>query len=449
MRSTPADRFINRVGALVGDSKSQGVLLTIMVLIALVWANSPYADAYFHLLEQDFTIGLEDYALTESLHKWINDGLMALFFFLVGLEIKREFISGELSTWRKAAVPVIAALGGMVVPIVFFLLFNYGTEASAAWGIPMATDIAFTLSLVAILGTLVHNNLKVFLTALATVDDIGAILVIAFFLTPQVDLGALIAGFIYLGIMTGANLLGVRNMWFYIIVGVLGLWVALLLSGIHATLAGVLGALTIPARRKVTEREYQEKLRQWTRDFDNESTNEYALLTENQDQIIQQVVLASKRASTPLQRVERKLSPLVSYFIIPLFAFANAGVRIEGDFLSMLFHPLSLGIVVGLLAGKLIGVFAFSKVAVWAQLGRLPEQTSWSGIAGAGMMAGIGFTMSLFIAELALDDERLLQIAKIGILAASFLAIVLGALWFVFRNRNVEVSVDEVSVAKE
>ncbi|MGB5818701.1 MAG: Na+/H+ antiporter NhaA [Saonia sp.] len=434
---TPADKFIESVHKLFGKPYAKGLVLLVMVLVAMIWANSDFYESYQYFFHMPFTIGFEGFALTEPVHIWINDGLMAVFFFSVGLEIKKEVLQGELSTLKKASLPVFAALGGMIVPALIFFAFNYGTEAQKAWGIPMATDIAFTLGLISLLGSAISNKLKVFLTALATADDLGAILVIALFLTPFIDLQSLIAGGIYLGIMIGANYLGIRNMWFYLIVGVLGLWIALLLSGIHATLAGVLGALTIPASRKIREGEYQEDLRKWVANFDSTCNSPDALLTHKQEEIISNIIIDSKRAGTPLQRIERKLSPIVNYLILPLFALANAGVRIEGDFLEMVLHPVSLGIIFGLVAGKVVGIAAFSYLLVKSGKGQLPDGSDWKRVIGVGLFAGIGFTMSLFIAELALDNEVLLAKAKVGIITASVIASLLGFLWFaLFANKN-------------
>ncbi|AXG72142.1 Na(+)/H(+) antiporter NhaA [Kordia sp. SMS9] len=409
---------------------SKGFLLIVMVVIAMVWANSPYKETYFHFFEKKFTIGFENFALTESLHVWINDGLMAVFFFTIGLEIKREILAGELSTIRKASLPIAGAIGGMIIPALLYYIINYNTEAASAWGIPMATDIAFTLGVVALAGKAISNNGKVLLTALATVDDIGAILVIAFFLTPEIDMDSLIAGTIYFGVMILANYLRIRNMWFYLIVGVLGLWIAILLSGIHATLAGVLIAFTIPARRKITEKEYKNELRDWAADFENVSGDDEDLLTEKQEEILHKIVLETKRAGTPLQRVEFSLAPVVNFIILPLFALANSGVEITEDFYTMLLHPVSIGIICGLVLGKLIGISILSRLMVFTNLGKLSEGVSWSSIYGMAMMAGIGFTMSLFIAELALKDEYLLNTAKIGILVASLVSALLGLIWF-------------------
>ncbi len=440
MQTSPADRFIQFINQGFSKPYAKGLVLLVMVVIALVWANSPFYESYDHFFHRPFSIGFEGFDLTEPVHIWINDGLMAIFFFSVGLEIKREVLQGELSSFRKAILPVVAALGGMLIPALIFLAFNYGTEAQKAWGIPMATDIAFALGLITLLGTFVPSKSKTFLTALATVDDLEAILVIAFFLTPFIDVQSLIAASIYLGAMAIANYAGVRNMWFYLIVGILGLWLALLLSGIHATLAGVLGAFTIPATRKITEKEYQDHLREWTADFDTTCAAPQSLLSHHQEDIISKIIIESKRAGTPLQRIERKLSPLVNFLVLPLFALANAGVRIEGDIMEMLLHPVSLGIICGLLIGKVLGVSLFTYLSYKSKIAVLPQGAGWNQIVGMGLFAGIGFTMSLFIAELALEDEALLAKAKVGILVASFLAAVIGYLWFIIfkKKQNVQ-----------
>ncbi|WP_046755994.1 Na+/H+ antiporter NhaA [Kordia jejudonensis] len=439
MKATPTDKFNNYLQNIFARPYANGLLLLVVVIIAMIWANSRFYDSYHHIFNSDFTVGIEGFSLTEPVHIWINDGLMSIFFFTIGLEIKKEFLEGELSTLKKASLPIVAAIGGMLIPAMLFLAFNYGTEAQNAWGIPMATDIAFTLGLIGLLGTAVSDKLKVFLTALATADDLGAILVIAFFLTPFIDVQSLVAGGIYLLIMATANYLGVRNMWFYIVVGVLGLWIALLLSGIHATLAGVLGALTIPANRKLKEREYQSKLKTLVREFDESCAGTDSLLTHNQENILAKIHKNTKYAGTPLQRVDFKLKPLVNYFILPLFALANAGVRIDGNYFDMVKHPISLGIIAGLVLGKVIGITGFSYLMVKTKISEMPKGSSWKSISGVGIFAGIGFTMSLFIAELAIEEEQLLNIAKVGIITASVLASLLGFAWFaIFKNKQLK-----------
>ena len=431
MLRSPADRYISRISTVFARPYSQGLVLLSMTLIALFWANSSYYESYFYLLEADFTVGFSGAAITEPLHKWINDGLMAVFFLVVGLEIKKEFVDGELSTPRKAALPILAALGGMVIPVGFFLLFNWGRAGQVAWGVPMATDIVFALSILTVMGRLVSHSMRTFMTALATADDIGAILVIALFLTPFINLDNLLIAGIYLSIMAAANFLGVRNVWFYFVVGVLGLWISIMLSGIHATLAGVLAAMTIPGNRSLTEREYLNNARLLLRDFDQANPDSYSPLNKGQDLIIRQIMRDTRLASTPLQRLLRFHRPLVSYFILPLFTLANAGVRIEGNLWEMLLHPLSLGIIVGLTFGKLIGITVFSYLGVRSGWGSLPVKGGWRGVIGLGIFGGIGFTMALFIAELSLREEYLLSCAKVGILSASLLAAICGIMWFV------------------
>ncbi len=436
MEQSASDKLIEKINSLFKASYADSVLLLIMVVVAMIWANSEFYESYNHLFHSNFTIGFEGFAITEPLHIWINDGLMAMFFFIVGLEIKKEFLEGELSTVRKALLPIVAAIGGMVLPAVIFLGFNYGTEAQGAWGIPMATDIAFALGLVGLVGTAVSSELKIFLTSLATADDLGAILVIAIFLTPSIDGISLFASGVYLLIMIFANSFGVRNMWFYIIVGIFGLWIAILLSGIHATLAGVLGAFTIPANRKILESEYRDNLNIWAAEFDESCSVTDRLLSDKQRLILRDVNRSTARAGTPLQRIEYKLSPFVYYFVLPLFALANAGVRIEGNLFDMMFHPLSLGIIAGLVVGKVVGITGLSYMMVKSRLGDKPVGATWSSMFGVGLFAGIGFTMSLFIAELAIEDKQLLDIAKVGILTASTLAALLGLFWFSILNRR-------------
>ncbi len=424
------DRASNEVNKAFDAPYAQSVFLLVMVLVAMIWANSPWHESYHNLFHKNFMVGFENFKLNKPLHIWINDGLMALFFFLVGLEIKEEILEGELSSFKKASLPVVAAIGGMLLPAGIFIAINYGGEAQTAWGIPMATDIAFAIGFLGFVSSKISKETRIFLTSLATVDDIGAILVIAFFLTSSINSTFLIMGAVYLAVMLLADFIGVRNMWFYLIVGVLGLWLAMYLSGVHATLAGVLAAFTIPADRKIKEKEYHEKLEEWADDFDEHVEKTDHLLSEKQTEIIQEVNRSTKRAGTPLQEVKLKLSPFVNYFVLPLFAFANAGVHIEGNILETLLHPLSLGIIAGLLVGKLIGITGLSIIMLKSKLSELPKNTSIKNISGLSLFAGIGFTMSLFIAKLALEDEKLLGIAKVGILTASILAVVLGLTWF-------------------
>jgi NhaA family Na+:H+ antiporter len=421
---------------LVNSGSSLGVLLLIMVVIAMTWANSPWSHSYHELWNTKLAIGFEGAMLSKSLHHWVNDFLMAYFFFMVGLEVKREFIDGELSTARKAMLPIVGAVGGMVIPALLYLAINYNGVGASGWGIPMATDIAFAIGLLALAGNAISSSSKTFLTALATADDIGAILIIAFFLSTNLDVGNLIAAGVYFVIMLSGNLLGVRNVWFYFIVGVFGLWVALFLSGVHATLAGVLAAFCIPGRTMISEATYVEKIENHASRLSETQFTDNPLLKHSQVQIILDLIKDSKKALSPLQRLEERISPFVNYFVLPLFALANAGVTIKGELGVMLLHPISLGIIAGLCLGKLIGIMAASSLVVKTNIGKLPTDTNWNEIGGLSMMAGIGFTMSIFIAELSLQDSRLLQIAKVGIIAASVLSGVIGIGWLKLANKR-------------
>ena len=430
MQKNWIDKASSKVKQAFNVSYAQSLLLLVMVAIAMVWANSSWHESYHDFFHTNFMVGFEGFKLNKPLHIWINDGLMALFFFIVGLEIKEQILEGELSSFKKASLSIIAAVGGMLLPAGIFIAINYGGEAQGAWGIPMATDIAFAIGFLGFLGDKISRETKVFLTSLATVDDIGAILVIAIFLSSSIDLTFLILGVVYLGVMLLADFIGIRNMWFYMLVGILGLWLAMYLSGIHATIAGVLAALTIPADRKIAEKEYHQQLEEWARDFDQHVEETDHLLSEEQTEILQEVHKETKRAGTPLQEVKAKLSPFVNYLVLPLFALCNAGVRLEGDLVEILLHPLSIGIITGLILGKVIGISGLSLLMIKSRFSQLPQNTTFKKLMGTSFFAGIGFTMSLFIADLALKDEELLAMAKVAILTASVLAVVLGLVWF-------------------
>jgi NhaA family Na+:H+ antiporter len=367
---------------------ASGILLLGCAILALVWANSPLADSYARLFGTRLTLGWGALALGKPLLLWINDGLMAVFFLVVGLEIKRELLVGELASPRQAALPVAAAAGGMLLPAGIYAALNAGGPGCAGWGIPMATDIAFALGVLALLGPRAPASLKVFLAALAIADDLGAVLVIALFYTGDLSWPALGAAGGFLAALALANAAGAQRWAAYAALG-LGLWVAVLKSGVHPTVAGVLLAMTIPSR-------------------------------------------ARPGAEPLLARLEHTLHPWVGYVIMPLFALANAGVT-PGDGLgASLFHPVSLGVAAGLLLGKPAGIVLFSWIAARAGVASLPCDLGWRHLAGAGVLAGIGFTMSLFIADLAFEDAVLLGRAKVGILAASLVAGILG--WALLRG---------------
>jgi Na+:H+ antiporter, NhaA family len=406
---------------------SGAILLLGCTVIALTWANSPWEDLYHRIWQVPVGVGLGRYSMSESLSHWINDGLMAIFFFFVGLEIKREVLVGELSSFKQAAFPFGAALGGALVPALLFIVLNRGTEAQRGWGIPMATDIAFTLGTLALLGNRVPPALKVFVAALAIVDDMFAVLVIAVFFTSSISIGWLVASLLALGVSLVANRLGVRSPIVYATIGVF-VWIAMLRSGVHATIAGILLALTIPARTYLSPSEFLKRTRPLLDRFQRTTQSDLDLLTsEEQQTVIHELERGCAAVQPPLHRMEQALQPWVSFVIMPVFALANAGVRIEGGF-HALTKPVFLGVFLGLFFGKPLGImacaFLFSKAGVAAT----PAGVSWRQIFGASWLCGIGFTMSLFVATLAFATGELLDLAKIGTLAASIAAGIAGSL---------------------
>jgi NhaA family Na+:H+ antiporter len=407
-----------------------GILLLAAAVIAVLWANSPWAAAYRSIWSTALSIGLGDFRLDKSLLLWINDGLIAVFFFVVGLEIKREIMVGELASPRHAALPIAAAIGGMAIPAVLYFAVTAGTPAAGGWGVPMATDIAFTLGIMALLGGRISTSLKVFLTALAIVDDIGAILVIAVFYTAKVSWSNLGIGIGFLAAAIAANWLGVRRPLVYAILGV-GLWIAFLRSGVHATVAGVLLASTIPASTRIDTGEFLGRARNLLKRFEGAAAD--TILT-NEERFAAAVALEQsvRQVQTPLGRLGLDLHPFVAFGVMPLFALANAGVALSGEFLAALGRPATLGIMLGLVIGKPLGITLFAWIATRLGLATLPEGASWRQVLGCGMLAGLGFTMSLFIAGLAFGESPLLNDAKVGVLAASTLAAVGG--WLVLTR---------------
>ncbi|HJR67621.1 MAG TPA: Na+/H+ antiporter NhaA [Gemmatimonadaceae bacterium] len=408
-----------------------GIVLLACAAVALVWANSPWAASYFHLWEATIGIRVGERALDLSLHHWINDGLMAVFFFVVGLEIKREMLVGELSTPRQAALPIAGALGGMIVPAVIYATFNVGGPGAPGWGIPMATDIAFALGVLALLGPRVPVVLKVFLTALAIADDIGAVLVIALFYTSELAFYWLLVGGGVLAALIGLNVLGVRRPAAYLVLGAL-LWLAFLKSGVHATVAGVVLAMTIPSRTRVHEEEFLQVARGAIDEFDAAcQPGETVLTNRAQQEAVEALEHVSEAVQSPLFTMERKLHGVVAFFIMPVFALANAGVAL-GGLLDSLSLAVTSGVMLGLVLGKPIGITLFSWLAVRMGLATLPAQTSWRALHGVSWLGGIGFTMSLFIAGLAFADATLLDSAKVGILGASVVAGLAG--WLMLKS---------------
>jgi len=408
----------------INEESIGGIILIFMTIIALIWANSQWYSTYhyvWHELKAGFGIG--EFQMVKSIGHWINDGLMAMFFFTVGLEIKREIMGGELSTLKKASLPIFAAVGGMVLPAIFYtvVVYNY-PDYLDGWGIPMATDIAFALGLLALLGKRVNINLKIFLTALAIADDLGAVLVIAIFYTESIDYTELITAAIFMSVLVIANFAGIRRAVFYAVVGFAGVWVSFVYSGVHATIAGVLIALTIPARTKITEERFVDRICKLTEEFKATPETGNVLLSHKQVHLLTELDHLNNSAHSPLQKLEHAMHPITTYFILPLFALSNAGVHIEGSLVDMILHPISLGIIAGLVLGKLAGISLFSHLIVKLGWAKLPDGVSWSQIYGAALLAGIGFTMSMFIADLAFVNDEFKQIAKVGIMVASFIS---------------------------
>ena len=363
---------------------ASGLVLLIAAIFALVISNSNFSDLYFSILEQYLFIGINEFGLKLSVHHWINDLLMAIFFFFVTLEIKREFIQGELSNLKKALLPIIAAVGGMVVPALFYILINFGnSETINGWAIPSATDIAFSLGILSLLGSRVPISLKIFLTALAIIDDLGAILIIAFFYSGDLSISYLSLILISYMCLLILNKLGIKKFIPYLLIGIF-MWFFTYKSGIHATIAGVLLASTIPHRMK---------------------DKDFSLLV----------------------KIEHAISPYVAFMIMPLFAFANAGVSLGGLTISSLMMPVPLGILLGLFVGKQVGVMFFSFFAVKFQIAQMPDNSNWLTLYGVSILTGIGFTMSLFVGNLAfIDNNQYIDGVKIGVLAGSLLSTIVG-----------------------
>ncbi len=426
MKNKPISHFA--ITRFINEQTIGGVILIITTIVALYWSNSSFHESY-HNLWHNFKVGFVwgKIDMVGSLHHWINDGLMAIFFFTVGLEIKREIMGGELNSVKKATLPIFAAIGGMIVPAILYAVVSINNpEYINGWGIPMATDIAFALGLMAMFGKRVNINLKIFLTALAIADDLGAVLVIAFFYTETIVYTELITASIFMSVLIAANFAGVRRTLFYAIVGFSGVWVAFMLSGVHATIAGVLIAFTIPARTKIDEDIFMTKLSSYITSFKKEPPTENNLLSNKQVDILSDIEKLNDMAHTPLQKLEHALHPIITFFILPVFALCNAGVHIDGSIFNMLNHPVSIGIIVGLLFGKFIGISVFSRIVVKLKLATLPNGVNWMQIYGAAFLAGIGFTMSMFISELAFTSKSNVEIAKVGIMTASLISAIVG-----------------------
>jgi NhaA family Na+:H+ antiporter len=417
---TPLRRVVAPIQEFISTEVFSGSILLVAALIALAWANSPWDDEYFELLNEHIVVDAGIFRIDESVQHWVNDCLMTLFFFVVGLEIKRELFRGELQGVQKAALPVLAAVGGMVAPAAIYTLVNFGGEGGSGWGIPMATDIAFALGVLALVGSRLPTSLRVFLLALAIADDIGAILVIAIFYSGDIQVDSLAVAAGLLAVIFGIRHLGVRALFPYFVLGA-AVWVAVFESGIHATIAGVVLGLMTPIALARPSRVVQ-LYRRFTR---GDATDD--LEGEDED--------------GPLHRLERMFHPITSFIVVPLFALANAGVAVSGGTIEdSTSGSVAVGIFLGLVVGKPLGVLLFSWFAVRTGIARLPEGATWPQVAAVGVLAGIGFTVALFINELAFDSPDLVEQGKIGILAASAVSAAAGLVALLLVSRGGEAA---------
>ena len=431
-------KFINIVNSFLKFSKLEsigGILLIFVTVVALLFANSPFYHVYQEFIHLKIRIGIgKIFFIEKSLAHWVNDALMGLFFLLVGLEIKREFLIGELSSLKKALLPVISALGGMIFPALIFLLIVKGNNDYVnGWAIPMATDIAFALGILLIAGKRVPLSLKIFLTAFATIDDIGGIVVIAIFYTKKIVLISLLLMGIVYAIMLLLNKIEVKSPTLYIILGTI-LWFLALKSGIHATIAGILTAFSIPAKGEINlGRFFQEieillnKIRK--KKIKEENPLVIAKKTYYEIETIEEVC---HKFQPPLLRIEHHLHPWVTFFILPLFAFVNAGIKIPQNFSEFLVSKLSIAVILGLFLGKQIGIFLFTFLAVKLKLCSLPKGVNWKMIYGVSILGGIGFTISMFINTLAFTNPVFIDQVKIGILISTLLASIYGIVYLRF-----------------
>lgn len=427
IKTTPVDKWIiNPVNAFISKSSTGGIVLIISAVVAIIMANSPWSHWYHQLWEHKISFGLDDrFQLNKSLHHWINDGLMAIFFFVIGLELKREIVAGELSNPKNAILPIIAGIGGMIFPALIYTFFNADTATMNGWGIPMATDLAFALGILYLLGDRVPASLKIFLTAFAIIDDLGSVLVIAFFYTSDISLVNLGIGILFLAILFISNFLGVRNTFYYGLLGIGGVWLFFLLSGVHATIAAILAAFAIPARVKINETSFIKKMEDYISTFKNaDPDHNVPTLTPDQLHILDDMESLTKKAMTPLQKLEHDMHPLVAFVVMPVFALANAGVSFGSNILEEITSSVTIGVALGLMIGKMTGIFALPYLLLKTGLVPPLRGADHKHLLGLGFISAIGFTMSLFINELAFSPlgeagQQYIAQAKIGIIIAS------------------------------
>jgi len=427
VRPEPVEQALYSIQKFIRSQVVGSIILLICAIVALIWANSPFAPVYHQIWETVLSITLGDEILSLTLHQWVNEGLMMSFFLLVGLEIKQQILVGELSSFRQALFPVSAALGGMIFPALIFALFNIGTDGISGWGIPMSTDIAFALGILALLGKRIPISLKVFLAALAIADDLGAILVIALFYTDQIVISGLVIAFGFWMILFILSRLGIYNPIIYFMLA-MGVWFGFATSGIHATIGGVLVALVIPARSLIDPNRFLDVVYEKLPKLENANQDNRGILSEHQKtEAVIAIEEAIRDVEPPLVQVEHSLQPWVTFVVMPMFALSNAGVTITGNIIETITHPVSLGVIFGLIVGKQVGITLFSYLMVRLGLSQLPDGLTWRHIHGVSMLAGIGFTVSLFVTELAYaTNHHMADNAKVGILIASFIAGSLG-----------------------
>lgn len=428
IQGTINDHILIPLHGFIHQEKSGGIVLAVSVIISLVLANSSWSEQYFYFFEQKIGIVINGYPyFNYSIHHWVNDGLMAMFFFVVGLELKREFIGGELADIRNTVLPICAAIGGMVVPAIIYVIFNAGSQTINGWGVPMATDIAFSLGILCLLGNRVPTSIKVFLTTLAIVDDLGAVLVIAFFYTSDISLVNLSIGFCFLLVMFIANKMGVKNVLFYALLGIGGVWTSFLLSGVHATIAAVLSAFMIPADSRISESIYIARTKKLLNRFKNAQSNDVSTLEDNQLEILDRMRTEAKHAIPPLQRLEHGMHPMVSFVIMPVFALSNAGISFSGIDISSLFSTnIAVGVMLGLLLGKPIGIVLSTFILTRLKIAPMPKAMTVHRLIGIGFIASIGFTMSMFVSTLAFNNHSHFTQSMMGIFAASIAGGIIG-----------------------
>jgi NhaA family Na+:H+ antiporter len=432
--SLVTDYIVRSAESFFKNEASSSILLLLSSFAAIIWANSSLAPGYHELLHTPITLGLGAHQITKTLVHWINDGLMTFFIFVVGLEIKREILIGELSSRKNALLPVVGALGGMLVPGAIYLAFNHGTPTEHGWGIPMATDIAFALGAIAVFGRKLPVGLRVFLSAFAIADDLGTVVIIALFYTKGIVWHYLIVCILFIMGLAIANLLWVRWTLIYALLG-LGIWVAILSSGVHPTVAGFVVALFIPARGKYDTDRFVTRVKEIMDEFqcEEQSCGFSILLDKGHLNAVNALEMACHDVETPLQRLERSLHPWIAFGLLPVFAFANAGLSLLGmNFIDVVNQPLTMGITLGLFVGKPLGIAAFSFLAVKTGMAVLPAEVRWSQVLGASMLGGIGFTMSLFVSGLSFSLPDMINYSKLGILMGSILSAAAGLLFLGF-----------------